>query len=181
MQSHPTAPGSTRACQRMSAHRLRFKPIPLLILSSTALVLGMGVYTLIRDPAMLYIGQRLGVPLRAVSPDHCGTLTFLLGSLPSAIHTFAFSLITAAVLGSSRYASGGACVFWAAMDCLFELLQYTHHCPSVFANSDRLLARVTCAYISNGTFDVMDMVFASAGSVLAYFVLSRVWRTAEDT
>lgn len=79
------------------------------------------------------------------------------GSLPSFLHSMAFALMTAALLGPGIRRSVLACAAWAAIDILFEISQHP-----LFAKS----LGVGMA----GTFDPLDISAALFGAVAAFGV-----------
>jgi hypothetical protein len=120
---------------------------------------------LVAPPSLLPPGLRLAVP-RA--------LTSALGSLPSATHAFALSLMTAPLLCPSRHAVVGACALWACVDIVFELFQATDPCSAAWTMTDNGLVRMACAYASRGTFDRLDVISIVAGASRAFVTLTLV-------
>ena len=113
------------------------------------------------------------------------TVTWLAGSnvfgalggwLPSFVHTFAFSLFTAAVLPQRSVPRYGACVAWFAVNVAFEVGQH----PLVSVRLAEVLegglggmplTRPLVNYFVRGTFDVGDLAAALVGAVTAGVVL----------
>lgn len=98
------------------------------------------------------------------------------GWLPSFIHTFAFSLFTAAVLPQRSVPRYGACIAWFAVNLAFEIGQ--HRLVSVRlaevleGGLGRMpLTRTLANYFVHGTFDPGDIVAALLGALAAGAVL----------
>lgn len=94
------------------------------------------------------------------------------GCLPSFVHTFSFSLFTAAVLPQRFAPAYGACAAWFVVNAVFELGQH----PLVSARlADVLkgdpgglpLTRPLANYFVRGTFDPGDIVAALLGALAA--------------
>lgn len=90
----------------------------------------------------------------------------LAGQLPSLLHTFAFGLAAAAILGPWPRAALGAIAVWTAIELALEAAQ-----------SPRLAAALNLAhaklpkplrdYLLEGRFDPADLAAAAAGGLLA--------------
>jgi hypothetical protein len=98
------------------------------------------------------------------------------GWLPSLVHTFAFSLFTAAVLPGRSVPRYGICVAWFAVNVAFELGQH----PLVSGRLAELLqgglgglplTQPLASYFVRGTFDPGDIVAALLGALAAGAVL----------
>jgi hypothetical protein len=105
--------------------------------------------------------------------------------LPSFVHTFAFSLFTAAALPSRLAARYGACAAWCAVNVAFEAGQH----PQVGARlaealqrgfGRTALTRPLANYFLRGTFDGNDIVAAVLGAVAAAAVLRLVQGLPEN-
>jgi hypothetical protein len=88
----------------------------------------------------------------------------------------AFSLLTAAVLGSGSRPAYGACAAWWAIDVLFELAQHPRLNALVADGISHLagpswVAQLFSDYALRGTFDVGDVIAATAGALAAAGVL----------
>ena len=122
------------------------------------------------------------------------TVTWLAGSkvfgalggwLPSFVHTFAFSLFTAAVLPQRSVPRYGACFAWFAVNAAFEVGQH----PQVSARLAEVLqgglggaplTRPLASYFVNGTFDPGDIVAALLGALAAAAVLRLMHRGRKE-
>jgi hypothetical protein len=133
--------------------------------------------------AVVYIASR--------SPDHTyllpHTLALAVGpgivpgfvgaSLPSLVHVFAFTLLTAAVLAPRTAAAAAAiAAAWGAADVLFELGQYPTIATAVAAALPTWFRGVPLLenvgpYFLNGTFDPADLVATAAGAAAAYLTI----------
>lgn len=77
--------------------------INIAILGTFSLLLGVGIYIFFRDPQKLYLANYLLLPDQSVASLVIlfpSWISWLTGSLPTAIHAFAFSLFTALIIGS---------------------------------------------------------------------------------
>jgi hypothetical protein len=77
------------------------------------------------------------------------------GPLPSFLHSLAFSLMTAAMLGPGPRNAALACAAWATINTLFEFSQYP------------LFAKITGIGVA-GTFDPLDILAALLGALAAF-------------
>jgi hypothetical protein len=105
-------------------------------------------------------------------------LLLLVGSAPTFLHTAAFALLTAAVLGSTARRAAATCLAWMGINVLFELGQHPRFAATL-ANAlpawfDRLpvLDRVG-PFFSGGRFDALDLAAAAAGAGLGWFCLQQ--------
>ncbi len=141
-------------------------PALLAAIGSFALAVGTLVYMTDRDPAHAMLFPK-------IAALHTGPIFGVLGPwLPSFVHPFAFSLLTAAALQRSASPAYGACAAWWAVNVTFEAAQHA-------AISGRLAAALQLAfgstwptralsnYFLRGTFDIGDIVAATAGAVAA--------------
>ena len=157
----------------LSKHSDQFR---LAVLAALALSLGTLVYVLDRPPSSVYFLPRAWSGYTGV--HHFGSLG---GQLPDFAHTFAFSLLTAAVLGA-RERLAAICIFWAVLDSLFKLAEHPGISPHVVNAVPRWFEHVpvlenTRSYFLHGTFDPLDLIAIALGSALAFltarFVLKR--------
>ena len=102
-------------------------------------------------------GSGLNVPLLTTLP--------VFDNLPSFFHVFAFSLLSAAVLGLTRNRVQLSCFSWLVIGSLFELGQHERF------SSLHALPLGLGGYFERGTFDPRDIAACSLGAVLAYLVL----------
>jgi hypothetical protein len=158
----------------LAGNDVAFKQGPLFLLAVCTFGLGCGLYLFVRGPETLYIariiegpsfalGLRLGIPHQ---------LTNVVGSLPTAIHAFSFSLITALLLHPSRHTIWRACLYWACIDSGFEFLQSVHSCPFGLSMVDNAFVRIACAYVSNGSFDWLDIASIWIGAGMSFLALN---------
>jgi apolipoprotein N-acyltransferase len=155
------------------------RPAMLALIAALALALGIIVYVTDRDTSRAML-----IPSIAT---FAGSKVFgALGQwLPSFLHTFAFSLFTAAVLAPRSVARYGACIAWGAINVGFEVGQH----PLVSARlgdalRDRLvgwpLVEPLNRYFVRGTFDWGDIAAALFGASVAGAVLHFTRRDQED-
>lgn len=142
----------------------------LAALAGFALAVAMLVYMTDRDPAAALL-------FPALATLHGGPVFGSAGAwLPSFVHPFAFSLLTAAALPAQLGSRLAACAAWGAVDVGFEVGQH----PDVGARladwmqpdgSAFPLTRALSNYFVRGTFDGADIVAALLGAAAAAGVL----------
>lgn len=151
----------------------RVAPFLLPAMAMLALVAGTSVYVLDRTPGSAWL---LPAAWQAAAP------TGWFGSvglwLPSLVHAFAFSVLTACLLPRRRAAAAGACAAWACVDTLAECAQHPAWSAPVAAALERAfdgsrIAAQTGQYFVRGSFDIADVIAGLAGSALAFAALSR--------
>ena len=142
----------------------------LAAVGSVAFAVGLLVYLADRDPSKAAL-----IPtVAALTGSHVFGL--LGGWLPSFVHTFAFSLFTAAALPEPAAPRYGACVVWFAVSVAFEIGQH----PQISVRLAEALhgglgvlpfSRSLANYFVHGTFDPGDIVAALLGALAAGCVL----------
>lgn len=142
----------------------------LAALGGFTLAVAMLVYMADRDPAAALL-------FPTIAALHGGPVFGALGAwLPSFVHPFAFSLLTAAVLPARSDWRLTACAAWGVVNVGFEVGQH----PDVGARladwlqsdgSASPLTRALSNYFVRGTFDVADIVAALLGAAAAAGVL----------
>jgi hypothetical protein len=159
--------GGRHAMPRVNAFQLA--------LGAAFLLVGAAVYSFARR------AQIDGLPQALHFPGALRLPVLLAGSLPTFAHTAAFSLMTAAVLGSRRYAAWRVCAIWVGVNAGFELGQH----PSLRPWLNGALVDAPWpfdslrGYFARGTFDVADLGAAALGGLAAWVVLSYT-RDRED-
>ena len=101
----------------------------------------------------------------------------LLGEhLPTFSHTFAFILLTTAVIAPRRGSAIVVCAGWLIVDSLFEIAQHddlavniVRRLPNWFAEWP-ILENVA-AYFLTGRFDPLDLVSIFVAGIAAYFLI----------
>jgi len=146
-----------------------FLPVAALM----ALAAGTGVYLLDRAPGSAWL---LPAAWQAASPG--GWFGGAGLWLPSLVHAFAFSVLTACLLPRRRAAAAGACAAWAAVDTLAECAQHPAWSAPLATALERAfdgsrLAVPIGQYFVRGSFDVADVIAGLAGSLLAFAALCR--------
>jgi hypothetical protein len=146
------------------------KPARLVALGCLALGIGVLVYLTDRDPSRAAL-------IPAVAALSQSQLFGVVGLwLPSFVHPFAFSLFTAALQPPGRPPAYWACALWWGIDVGFELAQ----APLLGAPLARGLGHSLWPawlvdslsnYAAHGTFDVADLIAATAGALAAAVVL----------
>src|SRR5689334_23771498 len=116
------------------------------LLAAAALLTGYALYAVARPRTHWFL-------LWHVTPSlepRASSISWLIGSAPSFLHTLAFALLLALAVGGDRGRRYAACLAWGAIEILSELAQL----PSVGG----LLA---------GTFSVVDLVAVILGTAVA--------------
>ena len=119
-----------------------------------------------------------------ISLFQSGRLIFgVLGqNLPSFIHVFAFSILTAGIMNcQSRRCGLMICLTWAIINVAFEIGQTSdvsfiliNAIPSWFAGLPVL--EHSRSFFVYGTFDVFDLLLAVAGAAIAYGLITMTMR-----
>lgn len=141
----------------------------LIYLGVIALIVGLMVYLLDRPSWQLSI-----IP-DDFSLNNDGPITFgPIGlHLPTFLHAFAFSIISAGILPHSQVGHMIACGTWILIDTCFELFQhptlYSLIAPNLDSNNF-ILVEINKFFV-NGTFDWLDVASIIAGAGCAYSVL----------
>jgi hypothetical protein len=151
------------------------RPLQLAAIAGCALALGVLVYLTDRPAETAFL-----IPsVRAMA----GLNLFggAAGWLPDFLHPFAFSLLTAAVSRTERNAPPyWACALWWFIDIGFEAAQHPAVREQVAAialgldDPLRIVASIG-RYLHQGTFDVTDVLAATAGACAAAVVLRAVF------
>lgn len=135
------------------------------------LTVGTTVYLLDRSWQQLAIAQV--IPLTHSRSPVFGALG---GSLPSFAHVCAFALLTAALLDGGRRLNQVICFGWLVANVTFELGQHPKLATSLASAVPAWFAHVpildkTPTYFLSGTFDPLDILFATLGALAAYLVI----------
>jgi hypothetical protein len=137
---------------------------------------GIAVFT---AGVLVYLFARQPLPL--LRSLHVGTDTFqpnrhlqyLIGSLPSFAHTYAFTVFIIVMLRSNRRQAVLICGSWLGLEILFELGQH----EALSGLTARLFAIETTGnailkafgnYFMHGVFDTMDVLYCFIGTVAAF-------------
>lgn len=143
------------------------------LMGIAGLVAGVFLYGFFRVPEQVYFLRFFHLPPgEAVSlPPAISALT---NSLPSFLHVFSFSLLTAALFPPTGKAILLSCSFWTAVDLLFELGQNFGEAaagmvPSWFQGIPFLES--TAGFFRHGVFDTADMMAMVAAGLTAFMVL----------
>ena len=139
-----------------------------MIAAMAALLLGLLVYLSSRDPQQVYFLSYIQA-LQSGSRE-TGILSDF---LPSLLHTYAFILLTVAVLSASPAQTRLICIFWFCLECLFEIGQHNTIADflSEYLVNIRVL-EVAAGYFVNGTFDILDIAAIALGACMAYATVS---------
>ena len=143
-----------------------------LAIGLATLMLGALVYLLDRPAEQSFIPSTIS--LFQVTPAVFGVIG---GSLPAFAHVFAFSLLTAAVLGGAKKARITACLGWCAVDAAFEVGQHpqvANWLSGQLEGFEHLLVLAqTTRYFHYGTFDPWDLLAIVLGALVAYRVVEQ--------
>ena len=151
----------------------------LIALGSLALALGVLVYLTDRAAFRALLIPGIHLPLR-------GLLFGSLGQwLPSFVHPFGFSLITAAVLRPGPGSAQRACMAWCLVNIAFGLAQLRSVAAFLAeAMRDHLGSTRPVTLLANyflrGTFDPGDIVAAVLGALTAAAVLRHLQPATES-
>lgn len=145
-------------------------PVGFSALGGLALALGLLVYRADRDATAAWL-----LPANAALAT--GPVFGALGQwLPSFVHPFAFSLFSAA--GRPRPAAPAyrVCAAWWAVNMAFELGQHAQISSHIAeflqrAFGDTWLTQLLSNYFVRGSFDVGDLIAATAGALAAALVM----------
>lgn len=145
------------------------------VLGGLALATGLLVYLADRDPARAAL-----IPaVAALAGSH---LFGAIGQwLPSFVHPFAFSLFTAAVRPLHMRSIYRPCLLWWAVNVAFEAAQLPPSNAAIAEGMQSMfgqawLPALLSSFFLSGTFDVGDLVAATAGALAAAGVLYVVHR-----
>ena len=156
------------------------QPMLLTAIACLAMILATAVYLTDRDAARALLMPDVGVHVD-------GKLFGAIGQwLPSFVHPFSFSLLTAAALPVRSAPRYGPCLAWAAVNVAFEVGQH----PMVSVRLANALqgelngmpfGQPLARYFLHGTFDAGDVVAVLLGALAAALVLRLVSRTRKCT
>ena len=152
------------------AEQICFRSRLPLVSASLALAVGMLVYLTDRTASSSMLVPDIGAHARLHAFGTLGQW------LPSFVHAFAFSLLTAAALHPRAGPAYPVCVIWGALNVLFEIGQYplvSARLADTLRDCERWLpfARSLSNYFVRGTFDPGDVVAAILGATAAAVVL----------
>lgn len=169
MTLSPTITCGTRGRQWAQTRRAAI----LAGIGCAAFALGLVLYLTDRGGSQVLLSPAL------VAPTGRNVFGALGQWLPSFVHTFSFSLFTAAALPPSAAPRYGACIAWGAVNVAFEIGQH----PLVSASLAELLhgslravplSQPLARYFVDGTFDAGDIAAALVGALAASAVLQLV-------
>lgn len=149
----------------------------LAALSVAMLVVGTLIYIVDRQP-----GSAAALP--ASLSLHSGVTRWFGAAgdwLPSFLHAFAFSVLTALVLPRTLSHAAAACAGWALVETAFEVGQHAAVSPwlvqalAPFAGTAPGAIQLQ-RYFAAGSFDPADVAAGIAGATLAFVVLALIHR-----
>jgi hypothetical protein len=149
----------------------------LLLLGICALGVGVLVYVFDRQPEFIYF-----LPNWLSFNNQPGGLFGIIGNyLPTFLHVYAFILLTVVVAVPSITKLLPVCLAWFTFDALFEFAQIdtiaqwlAAHTPAWFIGIPFL--ENTSNYFLLGTFDMIDLLSITAGTIAAYITVSVLTR-----
>lgn len=103
----------------------------------------------------------------------CNTL--IVGSLPSFIHTVAFSLLTSAIIEGTRTNDFLVCISWFLAECIFEALPlFKQYIPlSILLTNDNIVTYGLNTYLTYGTYDHHDICAIALGAIVSGYIMIR--------
>lgn len=131
---------------------------------------------------LIYILDRHFIPILSIPVEielfnkPVKLLSTILGFVPSLIHTFSFSLITAGLIGGGKKVYFFTCLGWTSINLFFEIFQtpalssWFHKSFGVFSEKS-IIVRYLDFYFYNGIFDILDIISIFIGGFLALFIL----------
>ena len=153
-----------------------------LFIGFNILVLGASFYYFFRPVEHTYFLKLFGVN-PTILKDFLSPVYATIGnSLPTFIHIFAFSLITASLIASQKNGYVLVCLFWFIVDVIFEIAQFfgsyvSQVIPNWFSNY--LFLENTRNYFLKGSFDYLDLLSIALGSLAAYTLLIKTMEKKE--
>ena len=148
----------------------------LLLLACSVLAAGAALYVFERRP-----GSAAALPaLLALGSGQAGNVWS--GSFPSLAHAFAFSLLSCLLLPRRLPWMAAACGLWAAVNVVFEVLQWPPLAQPVAAALRAAGApELPAAYLLHGRFDPMDLLASGLGAALAFVAARRLLLPARSS
>ena len=143
-----------------------------IIIGIVMLSLGTLIYVIDRSPIhtyFLYQGN-LEFSLYQSLPNIFGSIG---NNLPSFIHVFSFSLLTAGIVATQQRSYFFICGLWFFIDAAFEIGQGLINTGSTILASFKGIPILenTESYFLHGTFDWHDLIASAIGAIVAYLVL----------
>ena len=152
----------------------------LVFAAAIALAIGLTIYLVDRQADVYFLPDTLAATISL--PPLFGTLSL---HLPSALHVYAFILLTVVCLPRGRRYLFAACSSWLVLEWLFEFGQhpqlqhyFTAWIPSWF---ERLpVLESSRAFFINGRFDALDLVAAVVGAAAAWMTVRLSYRSCNE-
>jgi hypothetical protein len=147
--------------------------IPQILMGIVGLCIGALVYLYGRSPESYGFGLIVKDHLGFILPQE-PLFGVLADNLPSFTHVFAFSLMTAGLLGLRRKGILLICLIWFSIDALFEIGQALKPVslaiiPEWVKVHPLPMAKLQ-GYFRYGTFDIRDIVASLLGALAAFLV-----------
>ena len=143
------------------------------LLGVSALFVGLLVYLFDRSSAHTYFVYTL-FPQKSSSEVLLNLFGPIGGSLPSLLHVFSFTLITAGLMSCKKRGCLIIGIVWFFIDFLFETgqksgTQISQFVPDFFSGIPIL--ENTKSFFLRGTFDVWDLAAITIGAIAAQLLL----------
>ena len=144
-----------------------------ILIGATGLLLGTLVYLVDRPPHHTYFIYKssINISLFNILPNLFGPIG---NNLPTFIHVFSFTLITAGLISCQKRGYIIICISWSVVDCFFELGQkFKSSAVSIIPDWFTVIPFLenTENFFFKGTFDCFDIGFICLGAIMAYLVL----------
>lgn len=145
-----------------------------LVAALSALLAGLVVYLLARPAESVYLFSVFSVSSVFYGQGQHLALLGKVGQwLPSAIHAYAFILLTVLAVGNGPRVLFASSLFWVAVGWLFEWGQYPAVSAQLLARLPEWFAELSVLenirdYFQYGTFDSLDLVATLVGALGAW-------------
>ena len=137
-----------------------------------ALSVGLFIYLFDRQPETTYFLPHW-IALTSYTGLSFGSIGY---HLPTFVHIYTFILLTAVALSSGSVHVHSICATWFAIECLFEFGQHAILAPWIARIVPTWFDGIpflenTANYFLRGTFDPVDLVAITAGTITAYLTI----------
>lgn len=144
-----------------------------LIIGLCALIVGVLFYCFFRPAEQTYFLKFLNynIPEKRFIPSE---FVVFWSCVPTFIHVFAFTLITASISAREKSGYATVCLLWFLIDIIFEFGQgFSSNIIPVIPDwfSKIIFLENTKNYFLYGRFDSLDVLSISLGSIAAYILL----------
>jgi len=174
--SNPGLPDEVEAPKRKAFWSLRVNANGwLALIGLAALMLGSLVYLFDRPAETVYLLPQAWSLEQGVHRQWFGALG---NYFPAFVHVYAFALLTVAVYPRPAPVTQ-ICVFWWALDSLFELGQHASISTYVATSLPKWFRHIpildnAANYFLRGAFDPLDLSAIALGGLFAYLTISLI-------